>query len=43
MERRKRRKFTEQFKAEAVKLARESGKSLRKISPCPVVTGSGLS
>jgi len=42
MERRKRRQFTEEFKAEAVKLARESGKSLPQVAKDLDLTESAL-
>jgi transposase len=42
MERRKRRKFTEEFKAEAVRLAREGGKSLSQVAKDLDLTESAL-
>ncbi|ADO74478.1 Transposase orfA-like, IS3 family [Stigmatella aurantiaca DW4/3-1] len=42
MERRKRRTFTEEFKAEAVRLAQESGKSLPQVAKDLDLTESAL-
>ncbi|MDC0708749.1 IS3 family transposase [Stigmatella sp. ncwal1] len=42
MERRKRRKFSEEFKAEAVRLAREGGKSLSQVAKDLDLTESAL-